>query len=104
MTVGHIPREIFRNCIYYVKEGGVITGHVVLTNYNVSPVSAGGLEIPLLLSFSVELIRIHVMMKDFVGNLYDYNYCAQKLNNDQMDDDSDNEIVVSVEIITCDGK
>ena len=54
LTVGHIPREIFRNCIYYVKEGGVITGHVVLTNYNVSPVSAGGLEIPLLLSFSVE--------------------------------------------------
>ena len=44
------------------------------------------------------------MMKDFVGNLYDYNYCAQKLNNDQMDDDSDNKIVVSVEIITCDGK
>ena len=54
LTVGHIPREIFCSCIYYVKEGGVVTGHVLLTNYNVSPVSAGGLEIPLLLSFLVE--------------------------------------------------
>ena len=36
-------------------------------------------------------------MKDFVGNLYHYYYCAQKANNDQIDDDSDNEIIVSVE-------
>ena len=43
-------------------------------------------------------------MKDFVGSLCDYNYCAQKVNNGQMDDDSDNEIVVSVEVITCDSK
>ena len=28
----------------------------------------------------------------------DYNYCAQKANNDQIDDDSDNEITVSVEL------
>ena len=35
------------------------------------------------------------MMKDFVGNLNDYNYCDQKANNDQIDDDSDNEIIVS---------
>ena len=36
-------------------------------------------------------------MKGFVGNLYDYNYCAQKAINDQIDDDSDNKIIVSVQ-------
>ena len=25
------------------------------------------------------------MMKDFVGNLYDYNQCAQIANNDEID-------------------
>ena len=33
-------------------------------------------------------------MKDFVGNLYNYNYCAQKVKNDQIDDDSDIEIIL----------
>ena len=37
------------------------------------------------------------MMKDFVTNLYDYNYCAQKPDNDQIDIDSGNEITVSEE-------
>ena len=37
------------------------------------------------------------MMKDFVGKLYDYIYHAQKAHKEQVDDDSDNEIIVSVE-------
>ena len=41
----------------------------------------------LLLTFSVEQKRIHKIMKDFVGNLYDYMIaCA---SNDQGDYDSD---------------
>ena len=62
----------------------------------VSSIPAGGLEIPLLLTSSVEEKRIYEMMKNFVGNLYDYNQCAQKGNNDQIDDDSESEIIVSV--------
>ena len=57
----------------------------------------GGLENPLLLTFSVEQKRIHEMMKDIVGDLYDYNYLAKKANNDHIDADSDNEITASVE-------
>ena len=68
LTVGHIPREISRHCFYYIKEGGVIAGHVVSTNYKVSLILAGGLEILLLSTFSVEQKRIHEMMKDFSGN------------------------------------
>ena len=37
------------------------------------------------------------MMKDIVGDLYDYNYCAKRANNDHIDDDSDNEITAFVE-------
>ena len=37
------------------------------------------------------------MMKDIVGDLYDYNYCDKRANNDHIDDDSDNEITASVE-------
>ena len=70
---------------------------MVLANYKVSLIPADGLEIPLLLTFSVEQKRVHEMMNDFVGNLYDYNYCAQKANNDQIYDDSGNEIILSVE-------
>lgn len=63
---------------------------MVSTNYKVSPIPTCGLEILLLLTFSVEQKRIHEMMKYFVGNFYDYNCCAQKAINDQTDDDSDN--------------
>ena len=36
-------------------------------------------------------------MKDFVGNLHHYNYCAEEANNDQIDDDSNTKIIVSEE-------
>ena len=45
----------------------------------------------------LEQKRIHEMVKVFLGNLYNYNSCAQIANNDQIDDDSDNGIIVSVE-------
>ena len=82
LTVGQIPGEISRHCFFYIKENGVMTVHVVSKSSKVSPISAGGLEIPLLLTFSVKQKRIHEMRKDFVRHFYDYNYCAQKANND----------------------
>ena len=55
LAAGHIPREILSISLhYYIKEDGVITGHVVSRNYKIPPSPAGGLEIPLLLTFSVE--------------------------------------------------
>ena len=53
-----IHREKFLAVVfYYVNEVGVVAGQVVSTNYKVSPISAGGLEIRLLLTFSVEQKR-----------------------------------------------
>ena len=58
LTVGHIPREISRHCYFFLKECGNVTGHLICTNYKVSPIPAGSLEVPLLLTFSVKSERI----------------------------------------------
>ena len=58
MTVGHIPREISRHCFYFIQEGGSISGQLLSTDCKVSPISAGGLEVPLLLTYSVIEERI----------------------------------------------
>ena len=92
-----MPREITRHCFHYITGDGILTGNVLSTNYKVSPIPAGDLEISLFLRLSVEQKRIREMMKDYVGKLCDYNYFAQEANNNQTDDDSDNEIIVSVE-------
>ena len=63
ITVGHIPREISRHCYFFMKEGGEISGYLVSTNYKPSPIPAGGLEVPLLLAFSVKNEQIFEQMK-----------------------------------------
>ena len=78
LTVWHIPREILRHCYFFLKEGGNITGHLSCTNYKVSPIPAGGLEVPLLLTFSVKRERIFELMKNFVNDLYKYDYTGRR--------------------------
>ena len=59
-TVGHVPREISRYIYFFIKkENGKITGNVKSLNYKPSPISSGGLEIYLQLTFScpVEWVR-----------------------------------------------
>ena len=51
-TVGHIPREISRHVVFFLKEeNGKIEGSVHSTQYRYSPIPAGELEIPLMLTF-----------------------------------------------------
>ena len=66
LTVGHIPREISRHCYFCMGEGCNITGHLICITYKVSPIPTGGLEVPLLLTFSVKSQRIFKLMKSFV--------------------------------------
>ena len=40
-----------------MEEGGNITGHSISTIYKVSPIPSDGLEVPLLLTFSVKSER-----------------------------------------------
>ena len=51
-TVEHIPREISRHIYFFLgDENGHIDGTVKSIDYRPSPIPAGGLEIPLTLSF-----------------------------------------------------
>ena len=59
-----IPREISRQCYFFMEEGNNITGHFIFKTYKVSLVPAGGLEVLLLLTFFVKNERIFKLMKD----------------------------------------
>ena len=94
MTVGHIPREISCHCFYFIQEHGSISGQLLSTNYKVSLIPAGGLEVLLLLTFSVIEDMIFSLMKDFVKNLYDYNYTGEHKSKDDEESDDDDEIEI----------
>ena len=96
MTVGQIPREISRHCFYFIQEGGSISGQLLSTNWKVSPIPAGGLEVPLLLTFLLIEDRIFSLMKDFVKNVYDYNYTAEHKSKDDEESDDDDEIEIVI--------
>ena len=99
LIVGHIPREISRHCYFFPKECGNITLHLICTNYKVSPIPAGSLEVPLLLTFSVKSERIFELMKSFVNDLYKYNYTGEqeKNNEEKSSDDEEIDIQITVE-------
>ena len=97
--MGHIPREILCHCYFFLKEGGNITGNLVSTCYKVSPIPAGGLEVPLLLPFCVKSEIIFELMKSFVNDLYEYNYTREqaKSNEEESSDDDEIDIQITVE-------
>ena len=92
-TVGHIPREISRHVYFFIKsEGGSANGTVISTKYRTSPIPAGGLEIPLLLTFSCSKAINFEKMKTFVQTLYDYKFTGTVIEEENSDDED--EIIV----------
>ena len=69
-------KENITPLLFFLKEGGNITGHLISTNYTVPP--AGGLESPLLPTFAVKSERIFELMKSFVNDLYEYDYTGEQ--------------------------
>ena len=92
-TVGHIPREISRHVYFFIKsEGGSVNGTVISTKYRTSPIPAGGLENPLLLTSSSSKAINFEKMKTFVQTLYDYNFTGTVIEEENSDDED--EIIV----------
>ena len=81
LTVGHIPREISHYRYFVMEVGSNITGDLISTTYKVSLIPAGGLEVPLLLLFSVKSERTFKLMKTFVNDLYDYDCTGEQAGN-----------------------
>ena len=95
----HIPREISRHCYFFLKEDGNITGLLIYTNYKVSLIPAGGLEVPLLLTFSVKSERIFESMKSFVNDLYEYDYTGEQTKNNEEESSDDEEIDIQITVV-----
>lgn len=95
-TVGHVPREISRHTFFYLKEeNGKIDGLVHSTQYRPSPIPAGGLEIPLMLTFKSKTFITHEKMKGFITSLYSYEY--ETINAEGDDDEDDHEFHFMIE-------
>ena len=57
--------------LFSPKEGINIIGHLICTNWKLSLIPAGALEVPLLLTFPVKSERIFELMKSFVNYFYE---------------------------------
>ena len=79
-----------------MEEGGNITGHLICTNYKVSPIPADCLEVPLLLKFSVKSERIFKLMKSFVNDLYDYDYTGEQAENSEEENGDNEEVCIKL--------
>ena len=67
-------------------------GTVISTKYRKSPIPAGRLEIPLLLTFSCSKTINFEKMKTFVQTLYDYKFTGTVIEEENSDDED--EIIV----------
>ena len=92
-TVDHISREISRHVYFFIKsEDGSVNGTVISKKYRTSPIPAGGLEIPLLLTFSCSKAINFEKIKTFVQTLYDYKFTGTVIEEENSDDED--EIIV----------
>ena len=98
LIVGHISRELSSYRYFCLKEDGNITGHLICTNYKESPIPAGGLEVPLQLTFSVKSERIFELMKSFVNYLYEYDYTGEQEKNNEEESSDDEQIDIQITV------
>ena len=68
-----------------MEEGDDITANLISTAYKVFLVPFGGLEVLLLLTFSIKSERIFKLMKIFVNDLYNYAYTGEQAKKIQID-------------------
>ena len=89
LVVGHIPREISRHVYFFIRsENGVVKGHALSTTYRPSTIPPGGLEIPLLPTFSCSRFVTFQKMKEFVTT-YNYEYSGNTSDNMSHDDEDE---------------
>ena len=99
VTVGHVPREISRFVYFFIRdEGGNVEGTLLSTRYRLSPIPAGGLEVPLKSNFSCQKFVTFEKMKTFIA-LYDYDCNPSNKNKDDssdLEDEMEDEINIDI--------
>ena len=96
-------RETSRHYYFFMKKGSEISGYLVSSNYKPSPIPAGRLEVPLLLTLSVKNEQIFEQMKEFVTTLYDDEYTGMK-EGESEDEDGDDGNVIEVKLNDREGQ
>ena len=80
------------------NEGGVITGTVVSTNASISPIPAGGLEVPLMLTFAHKDKAVAEKMKAFVSKqlsrVMNETFALEDTETPAESDEEDGEILI----------
>ena len=72
VVIRHIPREISRFAKFFVNYGGRIEAKVFSSQSKPSPIPSGGLEIPLVVKFSISEEKSAILKH--LQNLIDLNY------------------------------
>ena len=79
-----------------MEEGGNITRHLISTTYKVSPIPADGLEVLLLLTFSVKIEIIFKLKRSSVNDLYDDDYSGEQVENNEEESGDDEEFDIKL--------
>ena len=98
-TVGRSPRKISYYVYLFKQKGGVVNSLSKSLNYKPSLIPCGGLEVPLMLTFSCSDEWILKTLKDFVETFYTYDF-TRLVANINSDENNDFEIDLDVEAPT----
>ena len=79
-----------------MEEGGNITRHLISTTYKVSAIPADGLEVLLLLTFSVKIEIIFKLKRSSVNDLYDDDYTGEQVENNEEESGDDEEFDIKL--------
>ena len=79
-----------------MEEGGNITRYLISTTYKVSPIPADGLEVLLLLTFSVKIEIIFKLKRSSVNDLYDDDYTGEQVENNEEESGDDEEFDIKL--------
>ena len=92
--VGHIPLEISRYVWFFMDRGGRVSGRVDSPRYRPSPTPKGGLEIILIVTFTIEEDK-----KRYVGRLKELisNNCETHQENEEVDAGAGNSEIVEID-------
>ena len=94
-TVGHIPRAISRHVYIFLKEEGrKVEGLDFSTKYRPSSTPAGGLKIPLMLSFKSLRYLTHQKIKNFLAQLYSWDFEAKNESETEVQNEEAIEIII----------
>ena len=89
--------EFLHTYFFLTEEGGQVCGTVMSVVYRSSPIPGGGLEIPLNLTFKCNEATTVIKMKNFVREMYDYNYLEKMVDDDEDDLEDEHYEIIDIQ-------